>query len=190
MVCAEREVRLTMKVTLTTPIARDDLRKLHAGDAVAISGVMYTARDAAHAKLFETMDAGQELPISFEGQVIYYCGPAPTPPGRAIGSAGPTTSYRMDAFAPRLYGLGLAMTIGKGDRGIAVREACKQYGGVYLVTPGGAGALLSERVNEAAVIAYPELGPEALRRLVVEAFPAIVAYDTFGVSVFPGDEPL
>ena len=164
--------------------------ELRAGEAVEISGTIYTARDAAHARLFERLAVGGELPVELAGAVIYYCGPAPTPPGRAIGSAGPTTSYRMDAFAPRLYELGLAATIGKGDRGIAVREACKEYGAVYLVAVGGAGALLAERITAAEIIAYPEFGPEAIRRLTVAAFPAFVAYDAAGGSIFPGDEPI
>ncbi|MFP3903067.1 MAG: fumarate hydratase C-terminal domain-containing protein, partial [Armatimonadota bacterium] len=118
------------------------------------------------------------------------CGPAPAPPGSALGSAGPTTSYRMDPFAPELYQLGLAATIGKGDRGEDVREACRRFGKVYLVAVGGAGALLSRTVTAAKVVAYPELGPEAIRRLEVQDFPAIVAYDARGGSVFPADQPL
>ncbi len=171
-------------------MAKEILAELRAGDSVGLSGTIYTARDAAHARLFETLDAGDELPLRLPGSVIYYCGPAPTPPGRAIGSAGPTTSYRMDSFAPRLYELGVAATIGKGDRSMPVREACKQYGCVYLVAVGGAGALLAERITKAEVIAYPELGPEAIRRLTVAAFPALVAYDVTGGSVFPNDEPI
>ena len=176
-----------MTTQLTTPMDKQVLAELRAGDEVEITGTVYTARDAAHVKLFELLDAGQALPFELGGQVIYYCGPAPTPPGPAIGAAGPTTAYRMDAFAPRLHALGLAATIGKGDRSVSVREACKQFGAVYLVAVGGAGALLSERVTAAEVIAYPELGPEAIARLTVEAFPAIVGYDTAGNSVFPAD---
>ena len=179
-----------MAQQLTTPMEKETLAELRAGEAVEISGTIYTARDAAHARLFGTLDAGGELPLELPGGVIYYCGPAPTPPGRAIGSAGPTTSYRMDAFAPRLHQLGLAATIGKGDRSMSVREACKQYGAVYLVAVGGAGALLAERITNAEVIAYPEFGPEAIRRLTVAAFPALVAYDVMGGSVFPDDEPI
>lgn len=175
---------------LQTPIADDELTALAAGDEVYISGTIYTGRDAAHARLIETLDAGEDLPMEIEGQVIYYCGPAPAPPGAALGSAGPTTSYRMDPFAPRLYELGLAATIGKGDRGVEVREACRDFGRVYLVAVGGAGALLSQRVTSAEIVAYPELGPEAIRRLEVEEFPAIVAYDAHGDSVFPNDEPI
>ncbi|HCU35385.1 MAG TPA: TRZ/ATZ family protein [Armatimonadetes bacterium] len=179
-----------MATQLHVPLDKDQLSPLRAGDSVEISGVVYTARDAAHGKLFELLDAGEPLPIDLAGGVIYYCGPAPTPPGSALGSAGPTTSYRMDSFAPRLYELGLGATIGKGDRGIGVREACRQFCCVYLVAVGGAGALLSERVVAAEVVAYPELGPEAIRRLEVERLPAIVAYDTVGNSVFPHDDPL
>ncbi len=177
-------------IQLTVPLERDVLAELRAGDAVEITGIIYTARDAAHARLFQLLDAGEQLPMEIEGQVIYYCGPAPTPAGSAIGSAGPTTSYRMDAFTPRLYELGLAATIGKGDRSAPVREACKQFGAVYLAAIGGAGALLSQRVKAAETIAYADLGPEAIRRLTVEAFPATVAYDTAGNSVFPQDESI
>ncbi|MFO7946749.1 MAG: FumA C-terminus/TtdB family hydratase beta subunit [Armatimonadota bacterium] len=176
--------------TLQTPISDEALAKLRAGDEVHISGTIYTGRDAAHARLMELIEAGEPLPIEIEGQVIYYCGPAPAPPGSALGSAGPTTSYRMDPFAPDLYRLGLAATIGKGNRGQEVREACREFQKVYLVAVGGAGALLSRTITRAEVVAYPELGPEAIRRLEVKDFPAIVAYDTCGGSVFPGDEPL
>lgn len=179
-----------MATQLQIPLDKAQLCPLRAGDSVEITGVVYTARDAAHARLFELLDAGEPLPIELPGGVIYYCGPAPTPPGSALGSAGPTTSYRMDTFAPRLYELGLAATIGKGDRGVAVREACRQFLSVYLVAVGGAGALLSERVVAAEIVAYPELGPEAVRRLEVDRLPAIVAYDTIGGSVFPHDESL
>lgn len=175
---------------IQTPLADQAVRELTAGQAVELSGIIYTARDAAHQRLVAALEAGERLPFELAGQAIYYCGPAPTPPGRAIGSAGPTTSYRMDAYAPLLYSRGLKATIGKGDRGMEVREACREYGCVYLVAVGGAGALLADCVTEAEVIAWPELGPEAVRRLVVRDLPLIVAYDAHGGSVFPGDEPL
>ena len=175
---------------IQTPLREADVRELRAGDRVLISGPLYTARDAAHKRLFELLEAGQELPIELAGQIIYYCGPAPAPPGRPIGSAGPTTSYRMDPFTPRLHELGLRATIGKGDRGLAVREACRHHCGAYLVAVGGAGALLAQRVVSAHIVAYEDLGPEAIRLLKVEDFPAIVAYDCHGRSVFPGDPNL
>jgi fumarate hydratase subunit beta len=176
--------------SLQTPLEDEAIWSLRAGDAVLLSGVIYTARDAAHQRLLQAIEAGGELPVPLAGQVLYYCGPAPTPPGRAIGSAGPTSSYRMDPYTPLLHELGLKATMGKGDRSLAVREACRAHGAVYLVAVGGAGALLADRVLSAEIVAYEDLGPEAIRRLVVADFPAIVAYDTFGGSVFPADQPL
>lgn len=175
---------------LHTPLGDDLVRQLHAGDPVLLCGTLYTARDAAHRRLIELLDAGQKLPVDLHGQAIYYCGPAPTPPGHAIGSAGPTSSYRMDVFTPALYAIGLKATIGKGDRSLEVRHACRRECAVYLVAVGGAGALLARSVVAAEVVAYEDLGPEALRRLEVVDFPAIVAYDAHGGSVFPGDPPL
>jgi fumarate hydratase subunit beta len=172
---------------LRTPLTPEAVGELRAGDTVLISGVLYTARDAAHRRLMELLDSGEDLPFDLRGQVIYYCGPAPTPPGHAIGSAGPTSSYRMDPYAPRLHALGLAATIGKGDRSEAVRQACAEHCAAYLVAVGGAGALLSERIVSATVIAYEDLGPEAIRRLEAVDFPALVAYDCHGGSVFPSD---
>ena len=170
------------------PLDDETAASLRAGEAVLLSGVLYTARDAAHQRLVKAVEAGEPLPFDLRGQAIYYCGPAPTPPGRPIGSAGPTTSSRLDPFTPLLYSLGLKATIGKGERAATVREACRKYGCVYLVAVGGAGALLADRVTAAEVIAYPELGPEAVRRLVVEGFPALVAYDAEGNSIFPGED--
>lgn len=175
-------------IRLCTPLTEQDLAQLRAGDAVLLSGVLYTARDAAHRRLADLLDAGQPLPVDFRGQLIYYCGPAPTPPGRPIGAAGPTSSYRMDEFTPRLHALGLRGTIGKGERSVAVRRACEEYRAVYLVATGGAGALLARRVVSARIVAYEDLGPEAIRELVVQDFPVIVAYDCHGGSVFPTDD--
>ncbi len=175
---------------LTTPLEESDVIACHAGDAVLLSGIIYTARDAAHQCLLRAIENGETLPFDPVGQVIYYCGPAPAPPGMAIGSAGPTSSYRMDPYTPLLHELGLRATIGKGNRSEAVRRACVEHKGLYLAAVGGAGALLARSVKEARVIAYPELGPEAVRCLVVEDFPAIVAYDCCGRSVFPGDQDL
>jgi fumarate hydratase subunit beta len=175
---------------LTLPLDEDTVCGLAAGDVVHLSGQMYTARDAAHERLMSLIEAGEELPIELEGQVIYYCGPAPAPPGHAIGAAGPTSSYRMDQFAPKLHALGLRGTIGKGNRSERVREALVRDGAVYFVAVGGAGALLSDRIVSAEVVAYPELGPEAIRRLEVEDFPVIVGYDCAGGSAFVGESTL
>lgn len=175
---------------VTTPLEAAVVNSLRAGDSVLLSGQVYTARDAAHQRLRQAIEEGRGLPLDLIGQAIYYCGPAPAPPGRPIGSAGPTSSYRMDPYTPLLHKLGLRATIGKGDRALAVREACQRHCCLYLVAVGGAGALLADRVVSAEVVAYEDLGPEAVRRLVVADLPLIVAYDTHGGSVFPGDAPL
>ena len=180
----------TMPKKLTLPLSEKAVCDLRAGDVVHLTGPMYTARDAAHQRLMALIREGKKLPIELEGQVIYYCGPTPAPPGRPIGSAGPTTSYRMDDFAPELYRRGLRGTIGKGNRSAHVRQALRRFGGVYFVAVGGAGALLADRVVAAEVVAYPELGPEAIRRLQVEQFPVIVGYDCVGGTAFVGEKPL
>ena len=172
------------------PLTAEAIGDSHAGDAVALSGVVYTARDAAHQRLVAALDRGEELPIELEGAVIYYCAPTPAPPARALGAAGPTTSSRMDAFAPQLYAAGVHATIGKGQRAPEVREACREYGGLYLVATGGAGALLSSFVTSAEVVAYPDLGPEAIRKLTVAGLPVLVGYDAYGRSIFPRDKDL
>ena len=169
---------------LTTPLGDEDVARLRAGDRVRISGVVYTARDAAHRRMINCLDRGEPLPIPVEGQVIYYAGPSPAPPGRVIGSAGPTTSYRMDAYAPRLLELGLRATIGKGARSPEMVQAMIRNRAVYLAAIGGAAALIASSIKECEVLAYPELGPEAVRRLVVEDFPAIVANDIYGGNVY------
>ena len=169
---------------LTTPLSEEDVTPLRAGDRVTISGIVYTARDAAHRRLIELMDAGKDLPIPIDGQVIYYVGPSPAPPGRVIGAAGPTTSYRMDPFAPRLLERGLKAMIGKGKRAREVIEAMVRYKGVYLAAVGGAGALMAKAVTAARVVAYDELGPEAIRELTVENLPAVVVNDTLGNDLY------
>jgi len=171
-------------VELSTPLENDDVRALKAGDQVLISGIVYTARDAAHKRLVELIDAGKPLPFPVKGQVIYYVGPSPAPPGRVIGAAGPTTSYRMDPYTPKLLKLGLKGMIGKGKRSQEVREAIITYKAVYMAAIGGAGALMSMAIKEAEVIAYEDLGPEAIRRLRVEKLPAVVVYDTYGNDLY------
>lgn len=171
-------------VYLTTPLTDEMVSFLEIGDKVFLSGVVYSARDAAHKRLIDLLDAGKPLPFALRGQVIYYVGPSPAKPGRVIGAAGPTTSYRMDPYAPRLMELGLKAMIGKGKRAQAVKEAMIKYKAVYLGATGGAGALISRAIKEAEVIAYDELGPEAIRRLVVENFPAVVINDTRGRDLY------
>jgi fumarate hydratase subunit beta len=169
---------------LTTPLKEEDTRKLKAGDVVNLTGVIYTARDAAHKRLVELLEKGEELPFDIEGSVIYFVGPTPPKPGDPIGSAGPTTSYRMDSYSPTMLKHGSKGMIGKGKRNQAVKDACKEYGGIYFGATGGAGALLGKRIKSAEVIAYPELGPEAVRKLEVENFPVTVINDTHGNDLY------
>lgn len=157
---------------------------MRAGDEVLISGIVYTVRDMAHKRLCEAIDSGAELPFDLEGAIIYFVGPTPARPGRVIGAAGPTTSSRMDVFSPKLIARGLKAMIGKGYRNEEVREALKKYGAAHLSAIGGAGALLSKHIVAAEVIAYEDLGTEALRKLEVVDFPAVVAYDAWGKSVY------
>lgn len=170
--------------SLKTPLAEADIAPLRSGDKVFLSGTVYTARDAAHKKLMELLDKEEELPFPLKGAVIYYVGPTPPPPGHVIGSAGPTTSYRMDSFAPRLHALGVKATIGKGSRNDAVKRSLQEYGAVYFGATGGAGALLSACIKEVEIMAFPELGPEALRRLYVENFPLLVINDSVGGELY------
>jgi len=172
------------EIHLKTPLSVRDVEPLRAGDRVTITGTVYTARDAAHRRLIELIEAGKELPIPIEGQVIYYVGPSPAPPGRVIGAAGPTTSYRMDPYAPTLLELGLRGMIGKGKRSKEVVDAMVRYKGVYLAAIGGAGALMARAVKAARVVAYDDLGPEAIRELKVEALPAVVVNDTLGNDLY------
>lgn len=169
---------------LQPPLSDADVRLLKAGDEVLISGVIYTARDMAHKRLCEAIEAGGELPFQLEGAIIYFVGPTPAPAGRVIGAAGPTTSSRMDAFSPKLLGNGLKAMLGKGYRGRQVRDALKKNTAIHLSTIGGAGALLSKHIIAAEIIAYEDLGTEAIRKLQVVDFPAVVAYDCFGNSVY------
>jgi fumarate hydratase subunit beta len=169
---------------LTTPLTDEDIVKLKAGDVVFLSGIIYSARDAAHKKLFELLDAGKELPFDLAGSAIYYVGPSPAPPGRPIGAAGPTTSYRMDTYAPRLHSLGMKASIGKGKRSDEVKTAMKEHTGVYFGATGGAGALLSNSITKSTVIAFDELGPEAVREMHVEDFPLLVINDSHGGELY------
>ena len=170
--------------TLQSPLTEVDVRTLKAGDEVLISGVVYTSRDMAHKRLRETIEAGKKLPFELEGAIIYFVGPTPARPGRIIGAAGPTTSSRMDAFSPILIANGLKAMIGKGYRDDRLRDALKKHGAMHLSTIGGAGALLSKHIISSEVIAYEDLGTEAIRKLQVVDFPAVVAYDCHGNSVY------
>ena len=172
-----------MKV-LHTPLSREDARALKCGESCLITGTIYTARDAAHKRLCELAAKGEPLPFDMEGAIIYFVGPTPAKPGQVIGSAGPTTSYRMDAYSPALIALGQTGMIGKGKRGEAVVEAMRQHGAVYLGAIGGLGALLGKCVKKAEVIAYPDLGAEAIRRLEVENFPVVVVIDSEGNNLY------
>lgn len=170
--------------SLNTPLTDADIEKLRAGDVVLLNGIIYSGRDAAHKKLMELLDKGEPLPFDLKGASIYYVGPSPAPPGRPIGSAGPTTSYRMDAYAPRLIALGLKATIGKGKRSDEVKKAMAEHKAVYFGATGGAGALLSKCITASKVIAFDELGPEAVREMTVKDFPLLVINDAFGGELY------
>lgn len=171
-------------ISLTTPLSPETTRSLQAGTRVLLSGVIYAARDAAHKRMIETLDRGEELPFEVRGQVVYYVGPCPAKPGEVIGSAGPTTSHRMDAYTPRLLELGLAGMIGKGNRTPPVVTAMKETGSVYFAAVGGAGALLQNAIVASEVIAYDDLGAEAIRKLTVVDFPALVVIDHKGNNLY------
>ena len=173
-----------MEKRITAPLTKDTASTLRAGDSVLITGVIYTARDAAHKRLSELIAQGKELPIDIQNAVIYYAGPAPAKPGQPIGSVGPTTSYRMDAYSPALIALGQTGMIGKGKRGPEVIAAMKEHGAVYFGATGGCGALLSSCVKSAEVICYPDLGAEAIRKLQVVDFPAVVIIDSLGNNLY------
>ena len=169
---------------ITAPINKETARSLHAGDYVYITGTMYTARDAAHKRMYEILQKGGELPVDWKDQVIYYMGPSPAREGRPIGSAGPTTASRMDKYAPQLLDLGLGAMVGKGKRNQVVIDAIVRNGSVYFAAVGGAGALLSKCITSAEVVAYDDLGTEAIRKLTVENFPAIVVIDSEGNNLY------
>ena len=169
---------------ISTPLTDETIAQLKAGDNVLINGTIYTGRDAAHKKLADLIASGSALPFDLRGQIIFYVGPTPARPGKPIGSAGPTTSYRMDAFAPQLHELGLKASIGKGSRHADVKDALKKFRAVYLAVTGGAAALVSQSIKKAEVVAYPELGPEAIQKLEVEDFPAQVINDMYGGDIY------
>ncbi len=169
---------------LSTPVDTETAKSLRYGDKVLLNGIIYTGRDAAHKRMIQALERGEELPFDLKDQIIYFVGPTPTPPGRVIGSAGPTTSGRMDAYSPLLISQGLRGMIGKGLRSDTVIEAMRKHGAVYLGAIGGAGALLAGCIKEAEVIAYPDLGPEAVHRLVVKDFPVTVLIDSQGCNLY------
>ena len=169
---------------ITTPLSDEVVEGLRIGDKLLITGVIYTGRDAAHKRLVELIEKGEELPFDIKGQIMYYVGPTPAKPGKAVGSAGPTTSGRMDAYSPRLIALGLKGMIGKGMRSQEVKDAMTKHKAVYLGATGGAGALLSKSIKKSEVIAYDDLGPEAIRRYEVENFPVTVVNDIYGGDLY------
>ena len=174
-------------IRITSPFDQETVANLRAGDIVNISGVVYTARDAAHARLVAAIKQNQSLPFDLAGQTIYYMGPSPTPPGHTIGACGPTTSSRMDTFTSAMLQAGVVATLGKGARTVATKEAFTEHRAVYLVTYGGAGALLAKTVHKVEIVAYPELGAEAVLRLEIVDLPAIVAYDIYGGDLFASE---
>ena len=173
-----------MDKTITAPIDRETLKSLHAGDYVYISGTIYTARDAAHKRMIETLDEGRELPLDLKDNVIYYMGPSPAREGRPIGSAGPTTASRMDKYTPRLLDLGMGAMIGKGKRSKEVIDAIVRNHAVYFAAVGGAGALLSKCITKSEIVCYEDLGAEAIRKLQVKDFPVIVVIDSEGNNLY------
>lgn len=170
--------------TITLPLSDDVLETLHTGDELLLTGLMYVGRDAAHKRMIETLEAGEPLPVDLKGQVIYFMGPTPARPGKAVGSAGPTSSYRMDSYSPRLMVEGLKGMIGKGMRSGEVKEAMKRYKAVYLGAIGGAGALISGCIKKIEVVAYEDLGTEAFRRIEVRDFPVTVVNDIYGGDLY------
>lgn len=171
-------------IRLTTPLKEEDIKKLKIGDSVLLNGIIYTGRDAAHKRLIQLLDEGRELPIDIKGHVIYYVGPTPAKPGKVIGSAGPTTSYRMDPYSPKLMKVGLKGMIGKGQRGEEVKNAIKEFKAIYFAATGGAAALIANSIKKSEVVLYEDLGAEAIRKLTVEDFPCVVANDIYGGDIY------
>lgn len=175
---------MTTFKTLTTPLTYDQVKDLKAGDQVSITGVIYSARDAAHKNMVEALNNHRPLPVEVKDQIIYYAGPTPAKPGKAIGSCGPTTSGRMDAYSPAMMEQGLRGMIGKGPRSKEVIEAMKKHGAVYFAAIGGAAALIADTIKKVEIVAFPDLGPEAIRRMEVENYPCIVAVDCEGNDLY------
>lgn len=175
---------MTESIRITTPLTEDHINQLRAGDQCLISGTIYTGRDAAHKRMIEMLDAGESLPLDLQGQIIYYVGPAPPKPGMAVGSAGPTTSGRMDRYTPQLLQNGLKGMIGKGYRSREVREAIRKHRAIYFAAIGGSGALLARRITASRVIAFEDLGPEAIYEFQVDAFPVFVINDACGNDLY------
>ena len=173
-----------METALTVPASKEELKELRAGDYVYLTGTIYTARDAAHKRMYESLLQGEALPIELSGTILYYLGPTPARPGKVIGSAGPTTSSRMDKYTPALLNMGLAGMIGKGKRSEEVRRSIMEHGAVYFAAVGGAGALLSKCIRRSEVVAYEDLGTEAIRKLTVERLPVIVIMDSVGNNLY------
>ncbi len=171
-------------ISIETPLTDELIETLKSGDRVLISGIIYSARDAAHKRLVELIEKGEKLPLDIKGQIIYYVGPTPARPGQVIGSAGPTTSYRMDPYTPALLQTGLKGMIGKGSRGGEVIETMKIYKAVYFAATGGAGALISGKIIKSEIVAYEDLGTEAIRKMEVKDFPAIVVNDIYGNDLY------
>ena len=180
---------MSKQVVIETPLSTELVRELKAGDSVLINGVIYTARDAAHKRLDDLIKKGQPLPVDIVGQIIYYVGPCPAKPGHAAGSAGPTTSGRMDPYTPQLLKMGLKGMIGKGLRSPEVVKAMKEFGAVYLGAVGGAAALIARSIKKVEVVAYEDLGTEAIHRFYVENFPAVVVIDSYGANLYESEPP-
>ncbi|KAB2330423.1 TRZ/ATZ family protein [Cytobacillus depressus] len=174
---------------LQTPINKEDIMKLKIGDTVLLSGTIYMARDAAHKRMIELLENDQPLPVNLQGEVIFYAGPCPPKPGQVIGPVAPTTAYRMDPYAPAMYEYGVIGTIGKGPRRDMVKEACQQYGAISFAAIGGLSTILSRRIKAVEVVAYEDLGPEAIRKLEIEDFPLLVAYDAHGNDLYEQEIP-
>ena len=173
-----------MERHITVPVAKEEIQDLRAGDYVYLTGTIYTARDAAHKRMDEALDRGESLPFDIEGSIIYYMGPSPAREGRAIGSAGPTTASRMDKYTPRLLDLGMGAMIGKGKRSKVVMDAIVRNGAVYFAAVGGAGAILSKCILSSEIVAYEDLGTEAVRRLAIQDFPVVVVMDALGNNLY------
>ncbi|MEH7439967.1 FumA C-terminus/TtdB family hydratase beta subunit [Neobacillus drentensis] len=169
---------------ITTPLTDEDIQKLQIGDQVLLTGTIYMARDAAHKRMVDLLEANQPLPVDLSGEIIFYAGPCPPKPGQIIGPVAPTTAYRMDPYAPAMYEYGVKGTIGKGPRRDMVKQACSQFGAISFAAVGGLSTILSRRVTGVEIVAYEDLGPEAIRRLQVEDFPLLVAYDAHGQDLY------